>query len=282
MMTFRCLSSLLILTLLAPQVALARPVKHVSAEAKALAKTAKQNAHEAAVVAKQAKAYYQQKQFALAAELYHRAYELNPARPEFLYGVGRSEQMAGHIPQARTALESLRELLPPKHPLQAKAAKSLVEMQDVAVHTVEVIPPPVVVLPVAPTPVEVVALPLAPTPVAIVQLPQPPPTIVKSESPHPVTTGTMLMGGALIVTGIALAIVAEIDRSALAADLGVIRGSEAATRQQTVNSLSTGSVIAVAAGAGAMALGLYWRMGETAKSPVLSATPSTVQLSWRF
>ena len=279
MMTFRCLSSfVLIVTLLTSSIADARPHTRAAAQLH----SAKASAHEAAVVARQAKAYYQKKQFALAAELYRRAYELNPARPEFLYGVGRSEQMAGHLPQARAALESLRQLLPPKHPLQAKAAASLVAMQEIVAEAVEVIPPPMAVTPVAqPTPTLAVAPPVAPTPVVVEASPL---TVVRSDSPRALTRTAMWTGGALIVAGIALAVWAEVNRSTLAADLGVIRGTEAATRQQTVNSLSTASVISVAAGAGALALGLYWRIGETAnpRTPVLTATPSTVQLSWRF
>ena len=288
MMTFRYLSRLLILaTLLHATLVSARPTKATSPEATAAAKTAKETAHEAAVVAKQAKAYYGQKQFALAAELYRRAFELNPTRPEFLYGVGRSEQMAGHLPQAREALEKLRQLLPPTHKLQSKAAEALVEMQEVVAEPVVVIPEPVAVTPTTPVTVAVDP-PRSPTPLVAHVDPTPPPIVVAQPSPetgHTMTQAAMWTGGAFVVTGIALALWAQIDRSLLNADLGAIRGTEASSRQETINSLSTASVVAVAAGAGALALGLYWRIGEQSpakRTPTLTATLTSVGLSWRF
>ena len=281
MMIFRYLSSSLLIAslLLAQATAFARPAP-LTAEAKA----AKETAHEAAVVAKQAKAYYEQKQFSLAAELYRRAYLLNQTRPEFLYGVGRSEQMAGHLPAAREALENLRRLLPANHPLQAKAAASLVEMQEIVAEPIIVIPPPV---PVTPTFVEPAA---APTPV-VVHVEAPKPTMVVTQTPiepntgHAWTQAAMWSGGVLVVSAVVLAIWAEVDRSALDADLGNIRGADAVSRQRTVNTMSTGSVIAAAAGAGALALGLYWRIGEQAASlrtPLLTAGPTALALTWRF
>ncbi len=281
MMTFRCRSSLLLFaTLLHAATANARPAP----EAATAVKSAKETAHEAAVVARQAKAQYEAKQFVLAAELYRSAYALNPLRPEFLYGVGRSEQMAGHTQAAREALERLRQLLPPNHPLQTKAATSLVEMQDVVAEPVVVIPPVAVPAPVTPT-VAVVELPAAPTPVLVQQAP--PPTVVTVAPPpvdsaHTLTRAAMWTGGALILAGITMAIWAEVDRGMLADALGTIRGPDATTRQDHINTLSTGSVVAVAAGAGALALGLYWRIGEAAHAPVVTATPGNVQLSWRF
>ena len=280
MMTFRSPSRLLLVALLLMAAsAHARPAP----PAAAAAKPAKETAHEAAVVARQAKAYYGNKQFALAAELYRRAYVLNPARPEFLYGVGRSEQMAGHTQEARAALESLRQLLPPNHPLQSKAAASLVAMQDVVAEPVVVIPPPAPI-----TPTVAVEPPRAPTPLVVEPEP-PPPVIAKLPPPeapgHALTQAAMWAGGGLIVAAIGLAIWAEADRSALTSDLGAIRGTEATTRQERINSLSTASVIAAAAGAGALALGLYWRIGEQSTSqrtPTLTATPTTVGLTWRF
>lgn len=287
MMTFRCPSRLLLVALcLIAVTAQARPTP----EAVLAAKQAKETAHEAAVVAKQAKAYYQQKQFALAAELYRRAYQLNPLRPEFLYGVGRSEQMAGHRKEAREALESLRRLLPSAHPLQAKAAASLVEMQDVVEEPTVVIPPPIVVPPPAPaTPtvaIEPIAapLPIAPTP----ELAQLPPVVVQTppEGPsHAFTQAAMWTGAGLTLAGIGLAIAAEVERGSLVAAKGTIRGTEASSRQDTINTLSTVSVVAVAMGAGSLALGLYWRFGERSageRQPTLSLTPTSLRLAWRF
>ncbi len=283
-MTFRYLSRLpLLVLLLLATLAHARPAH----QADPAARTARETAHEAAVVAKQAKVYYDKKQFALAAELYRRAYQLNPLRPELLYGVGRSEQMAGHIAVAREALTSLRQLLPPMHPLQAKAATSLVEMQEVVAEPVVVIPQPVVVVPQPVTPTVAVEAPAPPTPVVaqVVASRQPPIVVPPAENPHLLTQAAMWTGGGLILAGITMAIWAEVDRGALADALGTIRGTDATTRQDHINTLSTASVVAVAAGAGALALGLYWRIGEQTagqRTPTLTVTPTSLGLAWRF
>lgn len=286
-MSFRFLSKLLIVVALGtPATAQPRPAKNAPAT-----QVAKETAHEAAVVAKQAKSYYGQKQYALAAELYRRAFLLNPTRPEFLYGVGRAEQMAGRTAEARQALEELRRLLPPNHPLQAKAAVSLVAMQEVVAEPVVVIPSPVVVPPSEPvTPTVAVILPAAPTPAVNVSRPPEPPVVAAQPQPlgepsHTMSQVAMWAGGTLVVSGIAMALWAEVDRSLLASDLGVIRGTEAASRQQTINGLSTASVVAAAAGAGALALGLYWRIGEQSagqRTPTLTASLTSVGLTWRF
>lgn len=274
---------------------LASPV-HARGRPSPAAAAAHAAAHDAAVVARQAKGYFGQRKFDLAAELYGRAYQLNPSRPEYLYGVGRAEQMAGRVHEARSALETLQKLLPAGHPLQAKASAALAQLRAAEPPPVVPTPPPPppteVALPVAvspaaaPTPTAA-SLPAPPTPVVAARPPPPPPSVSLTAPPpqHLMTQAAMWTGGAAILTGIGLAIGAEVMRSQLVDDLGVIRGTEAADRQRTINALSTASLIAVAAGAGGLALGLYWRIGEAAegaRGPVVSVGPSSVGVSWRF
>lgn len=283
----RCLNSFLLISLVVLP-AEARPRKGL--------KTAATNSvHEAAIVAKQARAYYDKKDFALAAELYDRAYVLNPARPEYLYGVGRARQMAGRLEDARMALERLQALLPQNHPLQQKAEKSLKEIADA-----EKAKPPIVIaepVQVTPTVVQVVEIPQVVTPVVALA---PPPTPTQPQVPAPVemqvvkpaeilsdsnnfgANATIIGGAALGVLGIGLSIWARVEQNALADDLGKVRGPEAASRQREINNLSTASLVSSVVGAGALALGLYWRLGEHRAQPVLTASPTWVGLAWRL
>ncbi len=122
---------------------------------------------EADKVATAAKVVYEQGQFPVAADLYRKAFRLNPAKPDYLYGVGRAEQRAGRYAQAKAAFEQLLALIPSDDPLAEKARKALGEVAaaDKAAQPTpkpaepaKAIPPPVVVpAPVAPA--------AAPTPV---------------------------------------------------------------------------------------------------------------------
>lgn len=75
-----------------------------------------------------ARAVYEKGQFSAAAELYRKAFRLDPSKPDYLYGVGKAEQKAGHHAQARAALEQLLALLPADEPLADRARKALSEV----------------------------------------------------------------------------------------------------------------------------------------------------------
>lgn len=82
---------------------------------------------EAAVVAKQALQYYQSGKWAIAAELYRRAYRIDPTRPEYLFGVGRAEQRAGNFKEALLAYETLLTILPEGEAFRAKVESAVAE-----------------------------------------------------------------------------------------------------------------------------------------------------------
>ena len=88
-------------------------------------------AQEADECAKLGKAIYDKEQFAAAAELYRRAFRLYPAKPDYLYGVGRSEQRAGRYNLAKVAFQQLLALIPTDDPLAARARKALAEIAEV-------------------------------------------------------------------------------------------------------------------------------------------------------
>jgi tetratricopeptide (TPR) repeat protein len=92
-----------------------------------LAVAATKASNEAAIVAKQALQYYNDKQWAMAAELYRRAYRIDPTKPEYLFGVGRAEQRAGRYKEALLAFETLLTILPEGDGFRAKAQRALDE-----------------------------------------------------------------------------------------------------------------------------------------------------------
>jgi len=82
---------------------------------------------EAGIVAKQALQYYNAKQWAIAAELYRRAYRIDPTKPEYLFGVGRAEQRAGRYKEAILAFETLLTILPVGDGFRAKVEGAVAE-----------------------------------------------------------------------------------------------------------------------------------------------------------
>lgn len=86
-------------------------------------------AKEARDLAKVARKLYDSKQFAAAAELYRKAYRLDYAKPDYLYGVGRCEQRAGNFAAAVVAFEQLLALLQPGDALVPKAKVALDEVR---------------------------------------------------------------------------------------------------------------------------------------------------------
>ncbi len=67
---------------------------------------------EAAIVSKQALDYYYKGRYDIATELYQRAFKLDPARPEYLYGAARSEHKAGRLANAIALYERLLSKVP--------------------------------------------------------------------------------------------------------------------------------------------------------------------------
>ena len=80
---------------------------------------------DAQVMSKQALAFYQQGKFRVAAQLYERAYQLDPSHPEFLYGAGRAEHKAGRLWQAKQYYERLLERVPADSPHGVKGTQHL-------------------------------------------------------------------------------------------------------------------------------------------------------------
>ncbi|MSQ85202.1 MAG: hypothetical protein EXR77_20385 [Myxococcales bacterium] len=84
---------------------------------------------EARDLAKVARKLYEAKHYGAAAELYRKAFRLDPDKPDYLYGVGRAEQRAGKHADAKVAFEQLISLLPVDDPLAARAKRALAELQ---------------------------------------------------------------------------------------------------------------------------------------------------------
>lgn len=92
------------------------------------APTAASRARAAEKLAATARIVYDQGQFLAAAELYRKAYSIDPAQHDYLYGIGRAEQKAGRLAQARVALEQLLAIIPADDPLATRARKALDEI----------------------------------------------------------------------------------------------------------------------------------------------------------
>ena len=80
-------------------------------------------AAEASYVAKQAIDYYKNGDPRMAADLYRRAYRIDPSKPDYLFGAARAEQKAGHAKEAIVTYENVLALLPSTDPLAKKAQK---------------------------------------------------------------------------------------------------------------------------------------------------------------
>ena len=88
------------------------------------------NPQEARLVSKQALSFYKTGKFVVAAELYHRAYKLDPSRPQFLYGAARAEHKAGRLEQAALVYKAVKKALGPKHDLYRKSQRYLFSIED--------------------------------------------------------------------------------------------------------------------------------------------------------
>lgn len=109
------------------------PARPVVAQAVSRAKE-----KEASIVAKQALGFYLKKKFGLAAELYRRVAEIDPSKPDYHYAVGRCEQQAGKLAQARAAFERVLAMGKPGGTFVMKAKAQLEAVRKAEVKQAEV------------------------------------------------------------------------------------------------------------------------------------------------
>jgi len=260
------------------------------------------------ILSEQAMDYFKNGQFALAAELYRKAFRLDPGRPEYLFGVGRSEQKAGRLPQARAAFDQVVALLPVSEPLAVKAQKALEELAAAPT------PAPAAPAP-APAPVAAAA-PVAPTPAAApapVVASAPPVPIVTADKIKPAQTvvvapaataladpipqrkvltwtgwgiGTAGLVGALAFGGAALSERSWLEDKKQKGDSSQydparINASQITNSAESVNARWTGA--AIAGGVGVVGAGLAtWLTLTAPKSVVVAPLPGGVQVSVAF
>lgn len=95
----------------------------LSAAWPALAADAGTATSDAVVVSKQALKFYMDAKYKVATSLYEQAYNLDPSRPEYLYGAARSEHKAGRFQAAINFYEKLlgRVAATAPHAVKAKA-----------------------------------------------------------------------------------------------------------------------------------------------------------------
>lgn len=85
-------------------------------------------ADQALDLARTARKVYEAGQFAAAAEMWRKAFRLDPSKPDYLYGVGKAEQRAGELLKAKAAFEQLLALVPGDDPLAERSRKALAEI----------------------------------------------------------------------------------------------------------------------------------------------------------
>ncbi len=226
----------------------------------------------------------------MAADLYRRAYRIDPSKPEYLFGAARAEQKAGRPAEALLAYQTVLALMPSTEPLAKKAQTAIDEIRAAdAAKPAQAVPP---VPP--PSPVEKPALPAEPAkpieqpkPVEPPQLapPSPPveplPTVAvkpiavatqPAEAPadwkKPTGWALVATGGVALVGGAILGALAASGRSSLDAnklpdgvhyDPSKITHDGIVSQQTAINSKATGAIVCgavgvVAAGVGAWAL----------------------------
>jgi tetratricopeptide (TPR) repeat protein len=261
---------------------------------------------DADVVARQALAYYNAGQFALAAELYRRAFQLEPSRPAYLYGVGKSERKAGHLEQALIAFRQMLALLPATDDLYVKSKHEVEEIEAQLAHKPEPPPakpatPPVTENP--PAPKEPVSQPkpavVQPVPAEVRHVP---PAVASKET---VTRHEKVPAGmpasarnAFLVAGVAAVACAGLAGAAAwqahqlddglrdpndpnVFDKSRVTSAEVSGKVATYNRLLTGTYIAGAAAVLAGGLGAYW-LSKGNERVTVAPTFNGVLLSARF
>ncbi len=252
---------------------------------------------EAAIVAKQAIDYYQNGNPAMAAELYRRAFQLDPTKADYLFGVGRSEQKAGRVREATAAYENVVALLPSTNPLARKAQTALAELRADAAPTqaqnlanrplvAEKVPEPAR----APEPAPATVAPV-PAPAHVAPAAQPAAAPAPGDWHRPVGWSLVAVSGAGVVGAVILAVLASKNQSDLNGfktsaglyDPTRITPTDVGSRQTSINSLWTGvgiagGVAAVAGGVGAWALLTAPSPGSPVQSMTLTPGPGDVGL----
>ena len=221
-----------------------------AAPAWAGARAAAGNARAVALSA-QARAAYDSGEFARAAQLYRQALQTDPTEPQYLYGIGRSEQMGGRCPDALVAFAELRKRLPPDHPLMARAAAAIASCRPA--------PAPAVVAP--PEPATPVAAPVAlPSPASeVAAIVEAPPIVAVSPvlaAPQTPPWSLWLALGLAAGAG-STAAWAGWQTLQLDAERGTLAGPAAAARQTTLNYASTIAAVMGAAASAALSHALW-------------------------
>lgn len=275
--------------------------------------TGSHSAAEASMVSKQALDYYKNGEFQLAAELYRRAFRIDPTKPEYLFGLARSLQNGKQFKEAVVAYESLIALLPATDPWSRKGRQALSELQATMgaldrtaaekkepiketppVETpkpVEIQKPVEVVKPVeTPKPVEVVKPVEAPKPLEVGKPMEviTSPKIQQSDWKTPTEWTLLGVGAAGIVTGIVLVAVARSDRADLDKRLaqtssgGLISGtgySQAKSDADSIAARETGGVIALSVGVVSAGIGA-WLLLSGNESSAWIPSASTNGICW--
>ena len=222
-----------------PAVAAARP--------RAQARAVDQSVH-----ARQA---YDAGQFERAANLYRLAYQLDPAEPTYLYGVGKSEQMAGRCGVADGAFAELKARLPGDHPILARVAAAELLCHPPAAPVVAPVPAPVAVAVAAPlaSPVSVVVLPVAPTPAALpgdVAGERLVPTLAAPLAPTEPPPRRSVSQAWTFWAGLGVGVAASVTgawagwaTADLDSQTGHLAPTDARDRQQTINNASTAAAV---------------------------------------
>lgn len=224
-------------------------------------------AHDQSVRARKA---YDAGEFVRAANLYRLAYQLNANEPTYLYGIGKSEQMAGRCAMADKAFAELKARLPTTHPIFARttAAEELCHPPS-PVNTAPPVPAvSVVVVPVTLTPTVDEA---AAAPVAVVIAPPAPPVPVNAapilatqRTPRRSTSWTLWAGVGAGVVASATGAWAGWATADLDGQVGHMSPSDARDRQVTINGASTAAAVLGGLALAGIGHGIwsYWQGAE--------------------
>ncbi len=197
----------------------------------------------ALVLSAQARKAYDAGKFERAANLYRLAAQADADEPTYLWGVGKSEQMAGRCPMADKAFTELRARLPTGHALLERVAKA-----EGICHPPPPPDPPrsVVVVPiaVAPTPTQELEPVLRPEPTALVQTPvMPEIAVVKPRQRESQVPWTLWAGIGAGVAAAATGAWAGWAFADLDGQVGHMSPADARERQVTINGVSTATAI---------------------------------------
>lgn len=269
-------------------------------------------ADEALDLARTARKVYEAGQFSAAAELWRKAFRLDPSKPDYLYGVGKAEQRAGNFAKAKAAFEQLLALVPADDPLAERSRKAMAEMAKAPeaaekapasvepaapppiAHGREVPAPPAETLepPSAPSP-----LPAASTPSAAPEQPRPGAAVPVIAIANPPAWPVWGAGGVAVAAAVGAAVFAGLAMSAdsdadpyriagtVEFDPARISQADAKDRLDTIN--NRWMVAGVCSGVAMVSLGalgwMKWRGAPKANSsdgPSLKFHSNGAVLAW--